>query len=119
IGIPTSLALHIRLENVPVKPLYSSILFASLIVLLAGYAYWLPNEELHFSTSIYIQWLLLFIAAHLLISVSIQFKGVGDRRIWAFNMHVLMRFITGVLFTAALNLGIILAIAASDFLFNL
>lgn len=119
IGIPTSLALHIRLENVPVKPLYSAILFGSLLVLLAGYAYWLPDDDLHYSTSIYLQWFLLFVAAHLLISVSIQFKGVADRRLWAFNMHVLMRFITGVLFTAALNLGIILAIAASDFLFNI
>ncbi len=118
-GIPLSIALHLRTEMAPVPASWKAALFAGLVAVVVGYGFWLPGTRLGLTQNIFLQWGLLFIAAHILVSISVHERTMADRTFWAFNMHTLMRFILGVLFTAALNIGVLLAIAASDFLFNL
>jgi hypothetical protein len=119
LGIPLSIALHLRTEMVPVAFKWKAILFAGLGAVIIGYGLWLPDTRMGLTQNVFLQWGLLFLASHVFVSLSIHSPGMPDRKFWAFNMHTLMRFILGVLFTAALNVGVILAIVASDFLFNL
>jgi hypothetical protein len=119
LGIPLSIALHLRLETAEVPTSWKVSLFAVLVAVIAGYGIWLPVTRMGLTQNVFLQWGLLFLASHILVSLSVHVKGMTDRRFWAFNMHTLMRFVLGVLFTAALNIGVILALLASDFLFNL
>lgn len=119
LGIPLSIALHLRLEMAPVPMTWKATLFGMLIAIIIGYGLWLPGERIDMTHNVLLQWGLLFLTAHIFVSISIHRKGLPDRNFWAFNMHTLMRLILGVLFTAVLNVGVILAIVASDFLFNL
>jgi hypothetical protein len=119
LGIPLSIALHIRTELAPTPLKWKALLFAGLIAVVAGYGLWLPDSRIGLTPNVFLQWGLLFAISHMLVSLSIHSPGMDDRKFWAFNMHTLMRFVLGVLFTAVLNVGVILAIVASDFLFNL
>ncbi len=119
LGIPLSVALHLRTELAPIPLKWKALLFAGLIVVIVGYGVWLPDTRIGLTASVFLQWGLLFAASHMLVSLSIHSPAMDDRTFWAFNMHTLMRFVLGVLFTAVLNVGVILAIVASDFLFNL
>lgn len=119
LGIPLSIALHLRLELAPVPLAWKATLFGLMTAVLAGYGLWLPSERFEFTHNVQLQWALLFLVSHVMVSLSTHRKGMSDRKFWAFNMHTLMRFVLGVLFTAALNIGVILAIIASDFLFNI
>lgn len=119
LGIPLSIALHLRSEMAPVALRWKAILFVGLAAVLVGYGFWLPDDRMGLTPNVFLQWGLLFIASHMMVSISVHNTGMTDRKFWAFNMHTLMRLILGVLFTAVLNVGVILAIVASDFLFNL
>jgi hypothetical protein len=105
------------LAPVPLK--WKALLFAGLIAVIVGYGIWLPDSRIGLTPNVFLQWGLLFAISHMLVSLSIHSPSMDDRTFWAFNMHTLMRFVLGVLFTAVLNVGVILAIVASDFLFNL
>ena len=119
IGIPLSIALHLRVEETAAPVSWKALLFGGLIAVIVGYGVWLPDTRMGLTQNVFLQWGLLFLASHIMVSISVYNKGMTDRKFWAFNMHTLMRFILGVLFTAVLNIGVILAIVASDFLFNL
>lgn len=119
LGIPLSIALHLRTEMAPIPIKWKAALFAGLVAVIVGYGIWLPDTRLGLTQNVFLQWGLLFIASHIFVSLSIHTPGMTDRKFWAFNMHTLMRFILGVLFTAVLNLGVVLAIVASDFLFDM
>jgi hypothetical protein len=119
LGIPLSIALHLRSEIAPISFTWKAILFIGLAAVLIGYGVWLPENRMGLTPNVFLQWGLLFITSHILISLSIHSPMVSDRTFWAFNMHTLMRVILGVFFTGVLNVGVILAIVASDFLFNL
>ena len=86
------------------------------LALLAAYYFYLPAQELH--ETYWIRFVLFFLASHLFVSFSpflIKSELFG---FWEFNKRLFINLLTSALYSAALFIGLSLAIVAVEQLFG-
>ncbi|MCP4292065.1 MAG: DUF4153 domain-containing protein [bacterium] len=116
LGIPVMIFLTLVTENSEFSKGSKLATRFSGLVLLANYGFFLPMP-LH--DSLIIQFFILFLGAHFIISVA-PFLGGGDgNSIWHFNKTLLLRFLSSAIFTVVLFAGLSLALLALDKLLGL
>ncbi|RCH56761.1 hypothetical protein DJ568_02585 [Mucilaginibacter hurinus] len=67
----------------------------------------------------YLRFLLFSLGFHLLVSFAAFTSGGNIHGFWQFNKTLFLRFLGGALYSIVLYLGLIAAVAATNFLFNL
>lgn len=115
LGLLLSLAvtLYTRSRNVPALKKWG---LRGLVVLLAVLICALLDP--YYRQSDYLRFFLLSLSFHLMVAYA-GFTGNGYiHGFWQFNKTLFLRFLTGVLYSGVLYLGLAAAIAALNFLFN-
>lgn len=115
LGLLASLSASLYLEHKAVKGM-QLYLFKVLIALFAANLIWFINPSERAAD--HIRFFLMSLAAHLLVSFSAYIHADSIQGFWQFNKTLFIRFLTGVLYSAVLYLGLAGAIAATKFLFN-
>lgn len=120
LALPLSITLHERTRQVTAPIWQKTALWSAAGLLIMVFITQTPAIDFDSMTQLHgFRWLLYFAAANLSISLSFYEKSRESVHFWALNMETLFRFVTGVLFTGALTIGLNLALAACDFLFDL
>ncbi len=116
LGISLFLVLTLLSERKQWKPLlhYGSQI-TGVIVLLA-YFYFLPHKNSLISLT---RFFLFAVGLHLLVSFSVFFGKNTLNAFWQFNKTLFLRILFSALYSGSLYLGLVLAIAAIDKLFEL
>lgn len=116
LGLLVSLSASLYLAQKAMKgmPLY---LFKVLIALLVVNLIWFINPFERSADNI--RFFLMSLAAHLLVSFSAYIHADSIQGFWQFNKILFIRFLTSVLYSAVLYLGLAGAIGAIKFLFNI
>jgi hypothetical protein len=116
LGLLISLSVSLYLESKAVKgpQLY---LYKVFIALLVSCMVFILNPLQQGGD--YIRFFLLSLAGHLLVSFSAYIHADSIQGFWQFNKTIFIRFLTGVLDSAVLYLGLAAAIGATKFLFNI
>ena len=116
IGLLISLSTSLYLEHKTVKGI-KLYLFKVLIALFVVNLIWFinPFERSADNTRFF----LMRLAAHLLVSFSAYIHADSIQGFWQFNKTLFIRFLTSVLYSAVLYLGLAGAIGATKFLFNI
>jgi len=116
LGFLFSLSASLYLENKAVKGL-QLYLFKVPVALLASCLIFVLNP---FERSDdYLRFLLLSLAGHLLVSFSAYIHADSIQGFWQFNKTIFIRFLTAMLDSGVLYLGLAAALGAIKFLFNL
>ncbi|CAM4220710.1 protein of unknown function [Pedobacter westerhofensis] len=115
LGLLFSLSASLYLESRAVKGprLY---LFKIIVALLASGLIFLLNPALQEDD--YQRFFLLSLAGHLLVSFAAYVHADSVQGFWQFNKTIFLRFLTSVLNSGVLYLGLAAAIGATKFLFN-
>jgi hypothetical protein len=116
LGLLISLSISLYLESKAIKgrslylfKILPALLVASLVLFID------PLEQ---SADI-IKFFLMSLAAHLLVSFSAYIHSASIHGFWQFNKTIFIRFLTSVLYSSVLFLGLAAAIGATKFLFNI
>ncbi len=88
------------------------------VVLLVAYYFSLPDEIMKRPADL-MHFLLLGLGFHFLVACLPYVGGNQTRGFWQYNMTLFHRFLTSVLFSAVLFVGLAIALAAADHLFGL
>lgn len=115
IGLLISLSASLYLEHKALTGL-QSYLVKILIALFAINLIWFINPFER--NADYIRFVLLSLAGHLLVSFAAYIHADSIQGFWQFNKTLFIRFLTSVLYSAVLFVGLAGAIGATKFLFN-
>jgi len=115
LGLLFSLSASLYLESAAVKG--RRLYFTKIIVaLLASCLIFFLNPVQN--SSDYTRFFLLSLAGHLLVSFSAYIHVDSIQGFWQFNKTIFIRFLTGILNSGVLYLGLAAALGATKFLFN-
>lgn len=115
LGISLFTAISLFLEKIEVKGIKNLLIKVGAGLLLAGYYFTLP-ETYHLKSLI--NGLLLAIVFHLLVSFIPYYKKEQMNGFWQFNKSLFLRFFFGGIYSGVLYVGLALAMAAIQHLFN-
>jgi hypothetical protein len=87
------------------------------VVALTGYFFSLPDDLFH-PTHYAIRHVILLFWLHFLVAVGPFLNKVAGRAFWQYNISVLLSFLTSAFYSAALFVGLTIALAAADYLFG-
>lgn len=115
LGIPLSLALTLWAEEHARSPVWSHVLNASGVVLLAGFYFAWPGGPQKHELIRYFQ---LSAAIHLAVAC-VPFLGIADTgAFWQYNRRLFLGFLRAAIFSVVLYLGLAIALVALDRLFG-
>lgn len=115
IGFPMALGIVLFLEKNHVPPLIINFCRVLLASVLIAYYFTLPE---HITIKEDVRFVMLTLAAHLLVSFLPFFDRNDNNGFWQYNRMLFMRLLTGLLYAAVLYLGLALALQAIDSLFE-
>lgn len=113
LGLAISLAATLYCES---RSLRNTLLFKSVAAIVAASLLFLLNPFDYGAD--YIRFFLLSLAVHLLVAFSPFTRPGFIQGFWQFNKTLFLRFLTSVLYSAVLYLGLAAALGAMNFLFN-
>ena len=115
LGIPLSVALTLWAEEHARSAIWSHVLNAAAIVLLAGFYFAWPGPEQKHELIRYAQ---LSAALHLAVAC-VPFLGIAEGgAFWQYNRHLFLGFLRAAIFSVVLYLGLAIALVALDRLFG-
>lgn len=85
---------------------------------LALYFFLLPDDFDTAPEAFIFRYILYFLAAHLLVAIGPYWSRGEMSGFWQYNKTLFLRFLTAVLFSAVLYIGLIVALGSVDILFN-
>ncbi|MCX2478234.1 DUF4153 domain-containing protein [Pedobacter sp. MC2016-15] len=109
-----SASLYLESRNIKGPRLY---LIKIIVALLASCLIFFLNPVLY--SGDYIRFFLLSLAGHLLVSFAAYIHVESIQGFWQFNKTIFIRFLTGMLNSGVLYLGLAAALGATKFLFNI
>ncbi len=115
LGIPLFMALNLYLQRVQFEQSKEWIFFVVLGSILVLYYYTLSDT---FNQQDVIRFFLWWISFHLLVSFAPYFLKNELNGFWQFNQIIFLRFLTAVLYSSVLYIGISIALLAIDQLFE-
>ena len=120
LGIPLFFAIQILLERgVPIKHAVA-VLPILAVILLIGIYYSLPGQDTTQNTfQPYLRYAIYNVCLHLFVSYSPFLFNKGEGNFWSYNITLLIRILTSLLYSLVLFLGIVLALLALHLLFDL
>ena len=89
------------------------------LLLLAVYYMLLPEELNNAPASFVFRYILYFLVAHLLVAVGPYWSNGQMSAFWQYNKTLFLRFLTAVLFSAVLYIGLVVALLAIDVLLGI
>ncbi len=111
LGIPFLLTLALTLEKKPLQPWQGWLIRFMGLLAIALYFFTLPKA---LPVSHFIRFVILLAGGHLLIAVAPFLIKKSNQALWQFNIHLLLRLISSVIFTLVMYVGLSLALAAMD-----
>jgi hypothetical protein len=120
LGIPLFFAIQILLERgVPMKHA-AAVLPILAVILLIGIYYYLPGQDSTQNTfQPYIRYAIYNACLHLFVSFSPFLYQKKKAGFWSYNVNLLIRILTSLLYALVLFLGIVMALLALHLLFDL
>lgn len=115
LGLPLFLALNLYLQRARLKQSKEWIFFVAVGGLLVIYYYTLSDT---FNQQDVIRFFLWWVSFHLLVSFAPYFLKNELNGFWQFNQMIFLRFLTAVLYSSVLYIGISIALLAIDQLFE-
>ncbi|MDE3184378.1 MAG: DUF4153 domain-containing protein [Bacteroidota bacterium] len=115
LGMLLSISVTIFSEKMRWSSKLKTIARLAAIALVAAYYFSLPQQFLTISLT---RFILFTLVLHLIISFMPFINNGGINGFWNYNKTIFLRILTAALYTIVLYLGLILAIAATDKLFN-
>lgn len=87
------------------------------VVALAGYYFALPDDPFH-PTHYAIRHAILLFGLHLLVAIGPFLNKGAGKAFWQYNKSLLLSILTSAFYSAALFIGLTIALAAADYLFG-
>lgn len=119
LGLPLFFAAHAFLEKTKAQPMFIFILLAVASGLLVQYYFTLEIDKGNQNAYTFYRYFFWSSGLHLLAAFSSFFVYEEINGFWQFNKALFLRFLTAVLYSGVLYLGLAGAILAVDTLFNL
>ncbi len=116
LGIPTLLAISLASEQQKWSARVGWVLRLAGLFFVGLYYFAIPRE---FPASHGIRYAILLAGGHFFVSISPFFRSYSAQKIWKFNIDILLRLLSSVVFTLVVYAGLSLALAAMDQLLGL
>lgn len=120
LGIPLFFSIHMLLERHERPASWSVAYYIVALMLLVGIYFSLPGQDVTQNTfQPYFRYAIYNACLHLFVSFSPFFFTKREGHFWSYNITLLIRVLTALLYSLVLFLGIVLALLALHLLFDL
>lgn len=119
LGIPSFMALAVFAEKSKLVFLKNVLLQLAALVLIVLYFLSLPQDLEKAPEHHLIRYVLLSLSLHLLVAFLPFYQKNQINAFWQYNKTLFIRFVTGVLYSAVLYIGITIALLAIDYLLGI
>lgn len=118
LGIPLFITLPLTGEQHQWSRTTEAIVSAAAVITLLAYYFLLPENLDEAPSEHLLRYLLYFIALHLLVAVGPFWEKGKMNGFWQYNKTLFLRFLTAVLFSGVLFIGLAIALGSIDVLFG-
>lgn len=120
LGIPLFFSIRMLLEGTARFKAWSAAFYIAAALLLTGIYLSLPGQDSTQNTfQPYLRYAIYNVCLHLFVSFSPFLVNRGEGRFWSYNISLLIRILTALLYSLVLFLGVVLALLALHLLFDL